>query len=136
MAYEGYLLRIGNKPTNLLNRFIEYDTYKVSRKIQDLDAYRNANGELVRNALDHIPYTITFNIIPDLNTNEMDIIMSALRDSYIISKERKLNIKAFVPELNDYISQPFYLADPDITIKKITDTDIIYEGFTLDFIGY
>lgn len=133
MAYQGYLLKVGNYefPTD---KIIE-KTYKVSKKVQDLDSYRNANGVLKRNALSHTPYVISFDV-KSMNNAEMGDIMSNLKNRFSVPVERKLSVTAYNPEDDNYFTQSMYLPDLEFTIKRISDTIVIYEEMTFEFIGY
>ena len=61
MAFNGTLLKIGGDVFPM--EWIEYDTYKVTpNRRQDVNPFRNANGVLQRNVVDHAPTTIDFNL--------------------------------------------------------------------------
>ena len=77
MGFNGYLIQIGSYST-FFEQYIQYQSYKVSRKVQDLDSYRDANGVLHRNVLDHDSYVIELTLRP-LNNLELENVMSAIR---------------------------------------------------------
>ena len=134
MGFNGYLIQIGIHNV-ALEEYIEYKTYKVSRKVQDLDSYRDANGILHRNVLDHESYVIEFKLRP-LNNLQYERFMSMIRENYISSKERRLSLTFFLPELNDYITTDVYMPDPETPIKRIEGPLVFYDGITVKFIGY
>lgn len=134
MAFQGYLIKLGSNPIST-EKFIVASTYKVAKKIIDLDSYRDANGLLHRNALDHCSYTIEFEIKP-LTNGRMEELMSAIRGSFTTPKERKITLTFFLPELNDYQTAEFYMPDPDFPIERIEGDVIHYKQMTLKFIGY
>lgn len=137
MAFNGILLTVGNYEIDG-TYYINYKSYNVTRQVQDLDSYRNANGVLVRNALDHVPIKIEFETRENLTNTDLATFLGAIRSNFSVPKERKANVTAFVPELNDYITQDMYMPDPQIKIKRITpNTNIIYyESIRIAFIGY
>lgn len=135
MAYEGYLIRIGSNSTDFFGNYIVCQTYKVSKKIIDLSSYRDGNGELRRNALDHVSYTINFSIKP-LDNTRLQTFLSAIRSNFIIEKERKVPVTFYSPESDSYITADFYMPDPEFTISRIEGNQVFFEKTTIKFIGY
>ena len=134
MAYNGYLINIGG--SDLLHQYILEKTYKVTKHVQDLDPYRDANGLLHRNALEHISYTVTFDI-RSITNSDMESITTLLRNNYTVAIERKIEAFTFyVPEDNAYVTAPVYLVEPNFVIQHMTSNMIKYEPTTLEFIGY
>ena len=128
------LLKVGDTKFKL--KYIEYDTFKVKRNVQDLNSHRNTNGKLIRHALDHACITVSFTTLDGLTNTEVEDFMSDIRSAYKDSTEKKLSVTAWCQELNDYITQDCYLVDPEFTIKEINDNIIIYDSIELEFIGY
>ena len=138
MAYGGSLVIInhtGGDYTIPLS-FIKADSYKVSKKIQDLDSYRDANGLLHRNALGHVVYKVEFECVPMLTSVEIDAVLANIRNRYTISAERKLNMSLYVPELNEYVQQDAYMPDPDFQVYLADSQKIQYDAVRFAFIGY
>ena len=67
MSYNGFLIKVGDYEISM-KRFIAAESYQVTRNVQDLDSYRDADGVLHRNALQHAPIKVEFNT-PALLTN-------------------------------------------------------------------
>lgn len=137
MAFDGTLLTVGSYAITG-ERYIEYGKYNATINIQDLDSYRDANGVLHRNALEHAPVKVEIETRDNLTNEELGTFMSSIRSNYITVGERKANVRAFVPEINDYITQEMYMPDPQFKIKRIdpnTNT-VYYESTRLAFIGY
>ena len=135
MAFNGYLLQVGSYQITGEN-FINEKSYKATVNVQDLDSYRDANGVLHRNALDHAPIKVEINTRPGLNNFEWANFIGTIRNNFTVAKERKAIVTAFIPELNDYVTQEMYMADPEVTIKTIDRNVIRYESIRLAFIGY
>lgn len=134
MAFNGYLIKIGNYDT-FFNSYISAASYKISKKVIDIDSYRDANGVLHRNAMEHLSYTIEFDLKP-LDNNRIETFMNAIRSNFIIPAERKVSVTFYVPEDNDYRTTDCYLPDIDFTINHIEGNTIRYNSTTIKFIGY
>ena len=135
MAFSGYLFRVGNYIITGDN-YIQEKSYKVTRNIQDLESYRDANGVLHRNALDHVPLKIEINTRENLTNDQLGDFLGSIRSQFTNASERKCTVTAFVPELNDYVTQDMYMPDPEITIKGINNGVIKYDAIRLAWIGY
>ena len=134
MAYSGYLIKVGDFEITG-EKYIKYSSYSVARKVQDLDSYRDANGVLHRNALQHTPIVVAFETRA-LNNTELATFLGTIQDNYLNALERSVLATVYVPEIDDYVSQQMYLAEPEPKIRQIKDNVIIYEPLTLSFIGY
>lgn len=134
MAFEGYLIRIGGVDT-FFNQFIEASSYKVTRKILDVDSYRDANGTLHRNTLEHNSYVIEFQLQP-MNNLEFEAFFQPIRNSFSVAAERKVSVTFWCPELNEYRTQDFYIPDIDFVINNLEYVIINYDNITIKFIGY
>ena len=134
MAFNGYLIRIGAYD-NFFDQFIQYQSYKASRKVQDIDSYRDTNGVLHRNVLEHESLVVEFTVRP-LNNLQMESFYNAIRSNFTVQKERRLQLTCYMPELNDYITEDVYMPDPDFQIKKLEGPLVFYEPLQIKFIGY
>ena len=135
MAFNGTLVKVGNYTIDA-GKYIKANSYKVTRSVSDLDAYRDANGELHRNALDHIVYKVDFETPAMLDNLSLSALFKAIQANYINPKERKVSLTLYVPELDDYITQDAYMPDPEVSIYAIMDGKIKYNAVRLAFIGY
>lgn len=143
MSYSGSLLIIkganGHGDYNFPLSKIKADTYQMYRTIVDLDSYRDADGNLHRQALDHVPIKVEFETVPMLTNEEFADLMSEIRSRFIVAKERKLIIEAYCPETDSYIQQNVYMPDiqPKIYWANIEANSFIqYDAIRLAFIGY
>ena len=136
MAFNGYLISVGQYSIEL-EHFIVAQSYHVSKKVIDLNSYRDGDGILRRNALDHIPYSISFDI-KRCNNTELQKFLNMIRSNFISTKERKLMLNFYNPENDDYISQEVYMPDPDFVIERIEpeNNQIYYKTIQIKFIGY
>lgn len=132
--YSGFLLKIGDEKFNM--KYIKEKTYTAYASVQDLDSYRDADGELQRFPLPHVPIKVEFETVP-LNGEKYAEIMAMMRRNYINTLERKLPITAFLPEYNDYITQNAYLVEPQPKVDIIKDNkDVNYGSLRIAFVGY
>lgn len=134
MAYSGFLVKIGT--FTIPNNRIKAETYTAYRSVQDLDSYRDANGVLHRNALEHIPCKCEFEIKPMLTNTEWDSLMSSIRSQYTNELERKGIVTMYIPELGDYVTQEAYMAEPQPEIYGTYGGVIRYHSCRISFIGY
>lgn len=135
MAFNGLLITVGNY--NIPLNFIKEDSYSAYRNVQDLDSYRDANGLLHRTTVEHVPIKIEFETMP-LNNIDYETLMTGIRNNYSIVNERKASVVAYVPEINDYVTQDMYIAQPQPKIKSINvkTKTIEYNPIKFSFIGY
>jgi len=138
MAFNGYLIQMSNNGktyNNFFSKFISAESYKVSKKILDVDSYRDANGVLHRNPLEHSSYTISFDTNP-LDNIKLNEFLTVIRESYSVPAERKVNLTFYVPEVDDYVTQDCYMPDIEFPINYIENNVIKYDRITIKFIGY
>jgi len=140
MGFNNYLVRFGGATgafTITGAKYIDYGSYSAVRKVQDVDSYRDANGVLHRNTIEHVPIVVSFNTL-HLTNEELAVLMAGITSNYSHELERKVLVTAFCPETNDYVSQEMYWAEPEITIESIDMNRgvIKYAPIKMKFIGY
>lgn len=141
MAFSNYLIKIGKSSSDLTKfplKYMQAKSYKVNpHRRQDLDPYRNANGVLKRNTLSHDPTTISFVTSPMWN-DDMAAMMALIRGSYSVNKERKLYVKYFAPDTNDYDTGWFYIPDIEFEMNYVDESKhrILYNPTTIELIEY
>lgn len=134
MAYAGYLIRVGNY--TIPKKYIRAEKYDVVLHGQDLDSYRDANGQLQRTALQHTVVDVTFSTPPMMHEAVWRNLIDNIRAQYTNSIEKKCTASVYVPEIGDYKPQDVYLPDIKTNIYYADDSDIIYNEIELQFIGY
>ena len=136
MAYEGYLLKVGEYEFPM--SYIAWESYKGTLGIQDLDAYRDGNGVLHRNALKNAIPKIEFQLRENITNKEFDTIMGNIRSQYTKAIERKANVKCFIPEIGGYIDfTAMYMPDIEVQIKgQIDATTLRYKTIRIAWIAY
>lgn len=139
MAYSGYLIKVGTGggAYTIPLEFMRYETYQVTYYVQDLDSYRDANGELHRNALTSKVGKVEFNT-PIINNSDFETLMSNIRSQYSDANEKRLTATFYVPEINDYVTQSMYVPDVVTKIRNVNENNntISYTETRIAFIGY
>lgn len=111
MAYNGYLVKFGDYNFAGL---IRADTYEVtSNARQDLDSYRDANGELHRTALEHTATSITFTVRARTEA-EHKAMMDSIVANYTSYTERDATVTYYDTENCTYKTGHFYI-DSNLT---------------------
>ncbi len=106
MAYNGYLVKFGDYD---FSGMIRADTYEIIPNArQDLDSYRDANGELHRTALEHTATNINF-VIRAHTEAEHETMMAALTSNYTNYAERDATVTYYDTENCVYKTGHFYI---------------------------
>ena len=136
MAFQGYLVKVGDYI--IPYKYIKFDSYSVFMSITDLDSYRDAYGELHRNALDHKPNKCEFETPAMLTNDEFATLMTNIRSNYTVASERKANVTLYIPETDSYVTQEMYMPDikPSIYRYNKHTGKLQYNAIRLAFIGY
>ena len=132
--YNGYLIKVGNYI--IPHKYIQAESYKVTRNSQDFDSYRDANGYLHREALDNFVPKVEFNTVPMMSNATLSLFLANIREQYTEPVERRLVAEVYVPELDDYVTQDCYLSDFTPEIYFADSEKILYKTFRMAFIGY
>jgi hypothetical protein len=135
VAYSGFLIKVGDYTISGKD-YISANSYGVTRNVQDVESYRDANGILHREALEHAPIKVEFETRNMLTDEQMQILLSNIRRNYTNEKERKVIATVYVPELGDYKTCEMYMATPTPEIYGIMNGVIYYKAMRLAFIEY
>ena len=133
MAYNGYLLKIGEYI--IPHKYFKANSYKSYVNMQDIDDYTDANGYLHRNAVELKALKVEFDVPAMLTDEQLNDLLSNIRNSYTSIAGRECIITAYIPELHDYVTQKGYLADFQPQIYGTYGGVIRYSSFRMTFIG-
>ena len=136
MAYNGYLLKVGNYTVPLTT--IKYETYKITPDQRlDFNSTRSTDGVLHRNAVSHTASKIEYET-PPMDSVKQAALMSGFRNAWTSYKERKCTVTYFDPETNDYKVGTFYMPDIQWIIRNVdNDRGIVnYNQTRIAFIEY
>lgn len=136
MSFNGSLLTVGG--TILPLKYVYTSSYTITPNQRfDLDSYRNANGVLVRNALDHTSSDIKISTVPMTN-RELPSLMSIITGAFQSYNERRVSLTYYCPDLDSYKTGTFYIPDIEFPIKSVDTANkvITYDSFDIEFIEY
>ena len=146
MPFDGYLVKVTSAATPYVIplKYMEPQTYQAPLITQDAEPLQTASGKLNRNVVKHQVIKVSFETIAGITNHELDKIMSGIRRGFSAEGwkrdvEKKLKIKAYIPEINDYKEMDVYLKpDMEITIDTIDDVTntVTYEPISFVFTGY
>lgn len=126
MAFNGYFVKIkevweGQGDYVFPNEYIEFDTPVPLNGVLNMDAYRDEEGVLHQNVLQHRVPKIEFQLRPMTN-HEFDTIMGNIQARYVNSDERKVVAQVFLTEFGGYTDFiEMYMPDPETKVKSIID---------------
>lgn len=135
MAYSGWLIKVGDFEISAKS-IIKADSYKVTKNSQDLDSYRDANGELHRTSLEHQPNKVEFETVPMMTNVQFASLMANIQRNYINATEKSAYVTLYVPETDSYVTQKMYMADITPQMYGTYDNVIHYDSIRFAFIGY
>ena len=131
MAFQGYLLKVGNYTIPL--QFMKLESYKSAPdQRQDLDSYRDADGVLHRNVLPHTATKIEFET-PYLFMYQLQEIIQNIKANYISNLARDCNLTYYDEETNSYKTGHFYMPG---TMEYTMYNKQIYAPCRFAFIEY
>lgn len=133
MAYDGYLLKIGNY--TFPHKYIKADSYSAYANMQDVEPWTDANGYLHRNPVDLKAFKVEFETPAMLTDTEFTEIMTNISANYISIAGKTAKVTVYVPEYDDYVTQTAYLADFTPQIYGIFNNVIKYNPIRFAFIG-
>ena len=144
MAYNGYLLKIKGVGSGEYSsdytfplQYVLEKTFKPVRGIQDKDSYRDGDGELHRNVIPAKIAKVEFQLRENIKASEYDAIMANIAGRYTLAAERKCKIDLFLPETCEYTGYiDVYLAEPEVTINRVNESELWYASIRMAFIGY
>lgn len=134
MAYNGYLLKIGDYIVPA-KKYIKADSYKPYVNMQDIDDWTDADGYLHRNAVELKALKVEFETPAMLTNVTFEDLMSNIRRNYTNATARECMVEAYVPELNDYITQRCYMADIQPQIYGTYGGKVRYDSVRFAFVG-
>lgn len=135
MAYNGYLVKVGNYI--IPNSFINLDSFEiVPDQRQDIDPYRDSNGKLHRKVVSNKPSAIRFSTVM-LHRVEQVALRTGIKNN-TSAAERKASVTYYNPDTDSYDTRDMYFPDVSYTINRVDDVnmDIVYNPINYELIGY
>ena len=138
MGRRGYLIKATKTGQIFPDTYIAFDSYESEpNHREEIKAYRNDNTrDLTRVTAEGTKSSINFTTRPNLHLADKQAIQAFFTNNESDALERKINLEYWNDEDNDYHIADFYRPDIKFKMKKITNTDIIYNELTIDLIEY
>lgn len=148
--FEGYLIKAYDDNNNLVafpNKYINEATYKTTpNQREEIKAYRDENSRnLHRVTAAGKKTNIEFETRPNLHLADKKKIQKFFTDNIYpntqekaseSASQRRIKLKYWNDESNEYKTGVFYRTDIQFTIKKITSNDIIYDVMKIELVEY
>lgn len=137
-GWAGYLIRATKTNQIFPDTYIAYESYESEpNHREEIKAYRDDNTrDLTRITCQGTKSSINFTTRPNLHLADKQAIQAFFTNNESDALERKINLEYWNDEDNDYHIADFYRPDIKFKMKKISDTDIIYDEVTIDLIEY
>ena len=103
--------------------------------MQDVEPWTDANGYTHRNPVNLKAAKVEFETKAMLTNKEFATIMSNIQKNYTVAKARQLQITAYIPETDSYVTQTGYMADFQPQMYGTYGGVIHYNPIRLAFIG-
>lgn len=133
MAYSGFLLKIGDY--TFPHKYIRADSYSAYDNTQHIDPWADSDGYEHLNAVLLKAIKVEFETPAMLTNTQLAEIMQNISANYIKEKDRTVMVTAYIPFIDDYVTQVAYLADPTPSIYGIFKNVIKYNPIRFAFIG-
>lgn len=134
MAYSNFLLKIGDY--TVPSKYISAQNYGAWVNTQTLDPYTDSNGLLHMSFLPEAPLKVEFTLPAMLTNNEFASFMKEIKSQTIDGNvRRKFYCTAYIPELDDYVTELSYLADFKPGIYSTYGGVIKYNAIPLTIVG-
>lgn len=134
MAYSNFLLKIGDY--TVPSKYISAQNYGAWVNTQTLDPYTDSNGLLHMSFLPAAPLKVEFTLPAMLTNKEFASFMKEIKSQTIDGNvRRKFYCTAYIPELDDYVTELSYLADFKPGIYSTYGGVIKYNAIPLTIVG-
>lgn len=143
--WQGYLLKATKTGDYFPNEYIAYDTWEALPDArEEIKAYRSDNSRnLHRITAEGHKSSVTFKTRANLHLADKMAIQKFFTDAEdeeadtaTAHKERKVQLTYWNDEENRYKTAYFYRPDVKFPIKKISETDIIYDQYEIGLVEY
>ena len=142
MAFEGYLLAVCDAAFTVKrvfpSKYIQYNSWSSTpNQREEIKAYRDDNTRnLTRITAAGKKSVFSFKVRSPLHLDDKIEIQRFFTDFELDQEQRKVNLRFWDDEHNEYKTGTFYRPNMKFPITKITDNDIIYGELTIECIEY
>ena len=137
MAYSGYLIKVGGSNGTILPmKYVAYNSYNITpNQRMESEAKRSVTGVLYRSTVAHTATKVEFNT-PPLTNDDVDTMMTLLKNAWTSTIERKLTLQYYDMETNTYKEGTFYMPDIKYEIERLEGNTVHYSPIRIAFIEY
>lgn len=146
-AWQGYFFKAVNVAnddtyakdgTEFPMKYIQETSWSSTPKArEELKAYRDDNTRnLTRVTATGHKSSFSFSTRENLHLKDKKKIQKYFTNNESNSEQRKIQLIYWNDENNEYETAYFYRPDIEFPIKYVTDSDIVYDSFTVEFIEY
>lgn len=139
-SWEGYLVKIVKTDTIIPSMYFQFGTYESApNQREEIKATRDDNTrDLIRVTAQGKKSEFGFKTIKDLHLADKITLQNMIYEGEEEADhdQRKIKIKFWNDELNEYRESYFYRPNMKFTVKSISDNDIIYDELQLNFVEY
>lgn len=122
MGYDGNLLYIISREGKQIpfpEDYIFKESYNITpNQKQDINSKLAANYVLKRRVATHRRSKIEWNLIPDIDNDELFRLQRLFLDNILNNDEENVRLRYFNPRKNDYEEGVFYSPDVTYAIKR------------------
>lgn len=136
MAFEGWLIKFGNKKVPL--KYLAYDDYTATpNQRSEVSAYRDLNNLLHRDTSPNTKTKIEFNTRPLWLAEKIEL-QSVFAAGLINKRERKYTVTYWNDEDNAYKTGTFYMPDAEYKPIRVDEKNknILYNKIRFALIEY
>ena len=136
--FAGYLLKATSTGAVFPNQYIKYDSWNSTpNNREEIKAYRDENTrDLTRVTAAGRKSALQFATRDNLHLADKEAIQSFFTSAESDVDQRQISLEFWNDEDNTYKTGVFYRPNTQFKIKKITDSDIIYDSITIDLVEY
>lgn len=136
--WEGYLFKAVETNKKFPMQYIEVSTWdSVPNQREEIKAYRDDNTRnLHRKTASGHKTSLAFSLRAGLHLNDKIEIQKFFTDAESNATERKIQLRYWNDESNEYKTGYFYRPDLHFKIRTLTEYDIIYESIDIELIEY
>lgn len=129
-----FLIKFGS--AELPNNFLTNDGYVTTpNQRTELEAYRDANVELHRNTSSEYKTSIRLTFCP-MSQSDKELLLSIISSGMINEIERKVKVRYWNEEINDYKDGYFYISDITYSTLGFFGGEKWYKSFTCQLTEY
>lgn len=134
MAFEGYLLKIGDYIVPE-DKFIKAESYSSYVNMQDIDDWTDGDGYLHREPVELKALKVEFETPAMLTNAELTELLTNIDNNIVDIDGNGCYITAYIPRYDKYYTQYGYMADIQPQMHDLSDGVIHYNSIKFSFIG-